>query len=597
MSQPVPSYVDGYVTPERKTTVIPEIEYPFENYSAPDIYARLLTETYDVTPKFFQPKIGVRTSWTNYILYSATFANAAWTKTNITNVDNSYANPNDGSVSMASGLETVTNGEHAYQQAITFAAVQQTLSWVVYPNGRTWYRVKANDGTTNFTAFFNLTGSGVVGTVANCTAAVSLVGFGAYRLSITFTPAAAAGNIYLNYATDGATVSYAGTITLGAYVWGAQLVRASTAGPVIITTSVARAVSSPNLDPDDIFAYLVQEQAPKNYNSAIAGIMRKFGRIPAPQISYPGSRYIPLPGVNSLGTTVESTAFDWVNNSSIGAAFYLTDSNDIFIETQNAFYGTMKLQTARVIGVASAGTFTLTFGASTTAALAWNASNATIKGAIDGLASVIAAGITSTVINSLSTGTGGQLQVTWSGNTFTPLTMNAGSLTVTTSANTTTTINSSLVQIIFLPDHYTIASHGFNTALDLAVRTSLANLVNYLRTGNWGSIDANTVWVSNFTSTNYGVLFGTFIRSYFPGQTFLVRTRVTETFYLPGVTTGITTPADIASPIGLQNPADFINAILTSSGFQLYQSEGPQPWLGTLIYVVKSVDVNVSDFQ
>lgn len=596
MSQPNASYVDGYVTPERQVTVIPDIEYPFENYSAPDTYARLLDRRYDVTPKFFQPKIGVRTSWTNYLLYNATYANVAWTKTNITNTDNSYANPGDGTATMALGLETVTNAEHAYQQAYTFTATAHTLSWIVYPNGRTWYRLKANDGTTNFTAFFNLTGAGVVGTTANCTATVSLVGYGMYRLAITFTPLAAAGNVYLNFATDGATVSYAGNVTLGAYVWAAQIVRASTAGPVIITTSVAIAVSAPNLDPDDIFAYMVQEQAPRNYNSAVASVARKFGRIPAPQISYPGSRYIPLPGVNSLGTSVESVAVDWQYNNSIGPAFYLTESNYLFLETQNSFYGTMKLQTARVIGVASAGTFTLTFGANTTAALAWNASNATIKAAIDGLASVTAAGLTSTVLNFLSTGTGGQLQVTWSGNTSTALTMNAGSLTVTTSANVTTTFNSSAIQIIYLPDHYTITAHGFNTALDLAVRGIQDNNVYYFPTGKWGSIDANTVWISNLTSTNYGVLFGTFVRSYFPGQTFLVRTRVTETFYLPGVTVGITTPADIASPIGLQNPADFIDAILTASGFELYQSEGPQPWMGTLIYVVKSVDINVSDF-
>lgn len=571
--------------------------YPFLNeYYPPNAYSKLTELSYRILPAGYAPLTATRTSYTNLILQSQTFT-TTWTATNVTPTAAGRANPDTGAVDMFKVLETVANAEHYVTQTYSFTAGAYVFSFFAAGGlGRDYVYAKSNDGASNFTCFFNLT-TGTVGTASGCVGSILAMPDGSYRCSIALTAATGSGAVFIQSASGAATISYTGDVTKGFYVWGAQLESAAAVGPYIVTTSIARTISAPSWLPAvDTFAYLVYESELSIDQLQRAAFMRKYGRIPAPRISYPGSRYIPLPGVNSLGTSVESTAVDWVNNNEIGAAFYLTEANDVFIETQNSFYGAMKLQTSRVIGVASGGTFTLTFGASTTGALAWNASDATIKSAIDGLASTIAAGLTSTVLSFLSTSTGGQLQVTWNGNTATPITMNAGSLTVSTSANTTTTFQSSFNQIIYLPDHYTITSHGFNTALALSVRSLLNNVIYYFVSGNWGSIDANTVWISNLTSTNYGVLFGTFLRSYFPGQTFLVRTRVTETFYLPGVTTGITTPGDIASPIGLQNPDEFIDAILTGSGFQLYQSEGPQPWMGTQIYVVKSVDINVSDF-
>lgn len=597
MPQPNTSYVDGYVTPERQVTVIPDVEFPFENYPTPDTYARILSRRYDVTPKFFTPKIGVRTAWTNYLLYSATFADASWTKTNITNTDNSLANPNDGTVTMASGLETVTNAEHAYQQAYTFTATAHTLSWIVTPNGRTNFRLKANDGTTNFTAFFNLTGSGLVGTVANCTAVVSLVAPGTYRISITFTPLASAGNIYLNYSTDGSTVSYVGDITLGAYVWGAQIVRASLPGPVIITTTPARAVSSPNLDDSDVFAYLAQEDSPKNYNSAIAAIGRKFFRIPASQTSFPGSQYFSLPQVsNDFDGLSSLTTFNYPINGNIGNGFYNAAAAAIYTNSGQALYGPTKSVSAVKIGYATSGTFTLTFGASTTGSLNYNDNGGTIAAAINGLASIISAGLTATVSGLLTTTTGGQLTITWTaGATLSLLTLNGGSLVGTTATHPTTQLITSANQVIRLSDELTITGHGFNTGVALAgVRNTDSILI--MAVSNWGSVDANTVWVPTVGGIGNFVFAGSFNRAYPTGQSYLLRTKEVEDFYLPGVSTGITTPADITVPTGLQNPAAFISAIMTLSGFQIYKSEGPAPWMGSLIYGVKKVYINFSDF-
>ncbi len=598
MAKPNSLYIDGYPSPDRQTTVIPDIEYPFENYSEPDTYARILARRYNVVPKYYAPKISTRTSWTNYLLYTETFANAAWTKTNITNTDSSLANPNDGRVTMGLGLETVTNAEHAYQQAYTFTATQHTLSWIVKPNGRTWFRLKANDGTTNFTAFFN-TANGLVGTTANCTAVLSQVAIGVYRFSITFTPAASAGNVYLNYSTDGATVSYAGNTALGAYVWAPQIVRAASAGPVIITAAALRTISAPNSDPDDIFAYLVMERSPGNQTSDLADVGRQFARIPKEQTAYPGSEYFSLPAItNNYGDVSSIPVVKRPIVAQVGNGYYDSAAGVMYTEYQTALYGPVKTVASRVQGLATAGTFTLTFGADTTTALNWNDSGATIAAALNALPSIISASLTASALGFAQT-LSGFITIGWaSGSTLNPVTMNAGSLTVTTSTNPVTQITSGLSQDILLPDFVSIAAHGLNASLDLLDLLSSSGVISMAiyATGSWAVVDANTIRVPTIGNGGVHLYVGTFLRSYLSSGTYLLRTREIETFYLPGVSDGITTPSDITSPLGLQNPTDMINAIVNLSGFQTYKSQGPEPWNGTLIYSVKRIQINLDDF-
>jgi hypothetical protein len=616
MSQPTPLYVDGYVTPERQVTLIPDVEFPFENNSPPDTYARILSRRYDVTPKFFTPKIGVRTSWTNYLLYTETFANAAWTKTNITNTDSQLANPNDGAVTMASGVETVTNAEHAYQQAYTFTAVAHTLSWIVQPNGRTWYRLKANDGTTNFTAFFNLTGAGVTGTLANCTAAVVLLSAGVYRISITFTPLAAAGNIYLNYSTDGSTVSYAGSTSLGAYVWGAQIVRASTAGPVIITTSVARAVSSPNLDESDPFAYLAYEDQPRNYNSAVAGIARRFARIPTTQYLYEGSQYISLPQLANVPGGLNNVAvyspFSNVLNQ-LGVAFPLAysifylDSAGAGVYNQYAYGGpgffTKKTVSGVTVGYATAGTFTLTYKTDTTAGIAYNATSATIQGTLNALASVVADGITFTCTG----GTGTPLTDTNGANftltrgvenaTVAPVSMNSSGLTTTTVTTNYHTLLDGFTDSFLLTDTFASTAHGFSASNRLLYGAE--NFLQYrlAAPGSWAVIDANTLGVPT-SGQSLQYTFACSNASGYTGGTALIRTRTKRDHYLPGVTTGISSVSDITPTTGLQqNNIALWNLVGANAGFQAYQSNGPRAWTDApQIYVVDTLQINADDF-
>lgn len=355
-------------------------------------------------------------------------------------------------------------------------------------------------------------------------------------------------------------------------------------------TMLSNYASNPN-------TYLVMESDMAIDQMARARNTRIYSMVPPVQTSYPGSRYIPLPSINnSYGTTGALSTTTYPLISTIGSSYFDVASLAVYSSYNNSLFGPMKALGARTIGQATGGTFTLTYGASTTAALNYNDSNATIKTAIDGLASVSAAGLTSSVLNDLNNGTtGGTLTIAWTGPaTFTPLTMNAGSLTVTTSTNTTTQITSSASQTIRLSDNYPATSHGLSASLKL-MRISSTETAQVVSDGSWGVIDANTIWMSNSGTGFYYTYAGTLNRAYVPGQTYLLRTRVIETYYLPGISPGISTPGDILSPVGLQNPSDFISALISLTGFQSYQSEGPASWMGTQIYVVKSIEINLDD--
>ena len=327
---------------------------------------------------------------------------------------------------------------------------------------------------------------------------------------------------------------------------------------------------------------------------------RSYARIPGTQVSYPGSRYFPIPTIQAGtgGSTLNVSLFSPYTRVS-GTGIYNPDTGIIFTSYDNAVYQPTIGVSARSAGYATAGTFTVTFGANTTAALNWNDSGVTISAAINALASIISAGLTASVTNNLALTTGGYLGISWTvGTTYSSLTMNPASLTVTTSNNAVTRIGTTgSSQTLNLVDHLTVTGHGFNASNDLGVifEQSTATSIQILDTGTWGVIDANTIRVCTSGTTGTYTAVSDFSQFYLPGRTYLLRTKVTETFYLPGVTPGITTAADIPTVLGLQNPDDFIDAILNLSGWQVYETEGPAFWLGGPIYRVATVSINLDD--
>ncbi|HYB97515.1 MAG TPA: hypothetical protein VEC57_00080 [Candidatus Limnocylindrales bacterium] len=152
--------------------------------------------------------------------------NAAWTATNLTVTANALANPADSRVTASKALETVTNGEHKTAQSIAFfPTTGYQVSFYARALGRSYAYLSVSDGTTTYTAFFNVS-TGVIGTVSNFTNTSIQAepnGFFLCTATLTSSSTAGSGSVALQVSTDGSTISYAGDVTKGLYFWGASL--------------------------------------------------------------------------------------------------------------------------------------------------------------------------------------------------------------------------------------------------------------------------------------------------------------------------------------------------------------------------------------
>ena len=149
--------------------------------------SRLTTETADSINTLFNAnvrQIWGSGNWPDLSLWGEarfagnllTYANdvsqtSVWTATNASITANSIANPADNRTTASKVLETVTSGEHKVAQAISgFPSTDYQASVYASPNGRDYIRLAVNDGTTTFSAFFNVQ-AGTVGTQAGVSSA------------------------------------------------------------------------------------------------------------------------------------------------------------------------------------------------------------------------------------------------------------------------------------------------------------------------------------------------------------------------------------------------------------------------------------------
>jgi hypothetical protein len=137
------------------------------------------------------------------------FANAAesptdfsaddWTATNLTIEDNGQ-----------SIAETTDSGEHDLSQAFTFTAVEHVVAFKIDRQTVPEVQIRANDGTTSFTCFFDLRDLTIGTAAAGTTGQLIEQDDGSILISIRFTPAAATGVVELLLANGSESVSYAG---------------------------------------------------------------------------------------------------------------------------------------------------------------------------------------------------------------------------------------------------------------------------------------------------------------------------------------------------------------------------------------------------
>ena len=152
---------------------------------------------------------------------------AFWTATNLTPTQGStlvYANPADGRYTSTKIAETTDNAQHGIAQAYTFGYSQgYQFSGYFKPNGRNYIYLYANDGVSTYYSYFNLQ-TGQIGTSGNLSAnaQISQQPNGYWLCTICFTSASTAGvgEYGFKLSTDGSTLSYTGSTSLGCYNWG-----------------------------------------------------------------------------------------------------------------------------------------------------------------------------------------------------------------------------------------------------------------------------------------------------------------------------------------------------------------------------------------
>jgi hypothetical protein len=161
---------------------------------------------------------------TNLLTYSDDFSDAAWTKTRSSITANTIVAP-DGTLTGDKLVENTDNNTHPVSQTQTLSAnTTYTLSVTLKAGERT-RAVLQTANVANWAASVTTTFDLSAGTVASGTGAITSLGNGWYRCSITATFGASslAGGLNIIPVISGTTTSYTGDGFSGIYIWGAQL--------------------------------------------------------------------------------------------------------------------------------------------------------------------------------------------------------------------------------------------------------------------------------------------------------------------------------------------------------------------------------------
>jgi hypothetical protein len=165
----------------------------------------------------------------NLLTYSEQFDNAVWSKVDATVSVNVLEAPN-GTLTADKIAETATTGFHIVRQSYTLSNnTQYAISAYLKLGERNFVEIAPFiGGVGGVSAYFNLE-TGAVTNIAGTNWQVNstlleFVGNGWCRCSITFTTTIG-GSAFVDYrlATSAGVNSYAGTLSSGIYVWGAQL--------------------------------------------------------------------------------------------------------------------------------------------------------------------------------------------------------------------------------------------------------------------------------------------------------------------------------------------------------------------------------------
>jgi len=175
----------------------------------------------------------------NQCLQSQTFQQTTpWNPTTAVTITADATTAPDGTTTADKMVEAANSSAHQMLHAniSTITGANYTFSVYAKAAERTWMSLSpANVAPADW---FDI-GNGVVGTSANA-GAITSVGGGWYRCSITFTAGVTQGPVIHVRTSNGQTGSYAGDGTSGIYLWGAQMNRGLVPLNYLPTTTAAR---------------------------------------------------------------------------------------------------------------------------------------------------------------------------------------------------------------------------------------------------------------------------------------------------------------------------------------------------------------------
>lgn len=166
------------------------------------------------------------------------------------------------------------------------------------------------------------------------------------------------------------------------------------------------------------------------------------------------------------------------------------------------------------------------------------------------------------------------LYTSYQGYIFTPTNKIYGPLITSTSANSGGNTR------------ITATAHGIAGTEALIVAGAGGSTARYapVAAGAYTVVDANTIDITGYNLGTNVTSFAKYLRDYTPG-TDRVGLRRTQRFYLPGVTAGINTPADIPLPSLLINDTELLASVLANTtGYQTYDASELVRWEDRPIY-------------
>lgn len=555
--------------------------YPFANQAIPDTYPVAYDRSMMVLPANYSPQMATRTTVTNLLTYSEQFDNAAWTKMDATIFPDTAFNPENGTATADQILETATTAQHYVTRNVAaITAAPTTLSVFSKANGRDWIYLQLSDSAATVkSAFFNLA-TGTVGTTSSgATTAINPVGNGWYRCSLCFTaPIAGGATLFMLTSTDGSTLSYLGDITKGLLLFGAQLVTASSASAYISTTTTTRTGSAPNIEVNestegsDPFAFLVNE-TPPDIDFMMGRFTRRYARVPGNQI-IPSNQWFTRPVLHNIKSgTSYAVAFD---NQKYSWRF---DSRVAITRLSSANAQTMVLALPSSNITFVEGGRTLNLPANSTAAFT-----------VSQFGSVLT-GLTGAAANAAN----GFLSVVWTG-TMTSITPPSGVI-VTGLSYFSATFQSTGTQTTPALTTFTVASHG-GVVGDRVALWSGDDLKAMATVVSVGDANNFSVLTNDLPSANLLVNFCAFSSDatacYVNGPK-LCTVKRTKKFYLPGVTSGITTYADIPDVTIYTDPISYLGRIIAvPTGYAAIAVSELDSWEGPIL-TQETSEVQMSD--